>query len=147
MIDFEYRLICKALMGDHEALAPLRSQVKYLVAKTRRRQTNRYYVEFELPSEYSKCSDHNESYAALYIEDTFCTIEESNHQFNVKLTKIDGYLRWFEICGDFEFRNDFTVKDVYWCKRNMETNSDELQTPSSERDYEWGFLYAPSCRG
>jgi hypothetical protein len=147
MIDFEYRLICKALTGDHESLAPLRSQVKYLIAKSRMRQTNRYIVEFELPIEYSELKDHNDGYVALYIEDTFCTIEESSQQFNVKLTKIDGYLRWLEIRSDFNFRNRFTIKDVFWCKTRMEPNSLGLRTQSSERDYDWGFLYAPSCRG
>ena len=147
MIDFEHRLICKALMGDHEALAPLRLQIKHLVAMSRTRQTNRYHVEFELPEQYADLKDHSEAYVALYIQDTSCTIEESDSVFNVNLTKIDGYLRWFEISGDFDFRNGFTVKDVFWCKTNLEPNSVEPRTLSSERDYEWGFLYAPRYRG
>jgi hypothetical protein len=147
MIDFEFRIICKALMGEHEALTPLMMQIKYLVVKSRRRQTNRYLVEFELPSEHSHLKDHNDAYFALYIEDTFCTIEESEHIFDVKLTKIDGYLQRLEISSDFDFRHNFTIKEIFWCKTSMEPNSIGGRSKSFERDYDWGFLYAPSCRG
>lgn len=142
MIDFEYRLISKALEGEHECFPTIRKQLKYLSAETRRRGTNQYFVEFKLDKHHEKYCFKTERYNGVEITDTFCLIEESEEQLNVTVSILKGVLKYFEISGEFDFSKNFTVKDVYWCKYWKE--GAEHFRRSETRDLEYGFGYIPT---
>lgn len=108
----ENKLVKKCLAGDSGIFKMLLRQFDSLSVVSREIENNRYLVEFELCKFEGHLLENAE--ANIEIEGTLLKIEESREPLYVRLVIMDGQVKYLEMAGKFDFRNNFTLKQIFW---------------------------------
>lgn len=143
MLDFEFHAICVALDGEHPDFEVLRGQLKYLSPVERVREPGRYRVEFEWVG--AGGSLLSGSGANISIGDACLLLNESDNEVFVEVSVLEGFVRWLELCGDYDFRAGFSIKRGCWLVEIADDKFEVVNAPS-ERDLKSAIGYIPMYR-
>ncbi len=143
----ERDIICKAFEGSFVHFPLLRSQVDNLLIKHRSEdEGDQYLVEFEdISDDELRIKDEADCF---HIVDTVLLINESDEVLDCRITIIDGSIRYFDISGDYDFDDNFTIKKVKWANESYDDGkyARKMISKSDERDYENAIEYIPKYK-
>ena len=144
MLEFESAIISKVLAGDRPPM-PSSAERKFApscrhTVIVRASTLSRSMLLGKTPS--MPFRGPKGDWLCLSISDTSVTIRESEHWIKVTLLVLFGDIQWMMLEGDFDFKDDFHITEVFWFVRKPGSNPPDL-VRTTERNFEFGFDWDP----
>lgn len=144
MMDFESRVIHKVLEGLPPDFNRLSDQLKDLKVKDRVRESGSYRVEFDFVGEDKSLMSGPQ--ANMEISDTCIRIAESEDVMSVDLMVLRGHIFCLKIYGNYNFKDDFSIKDIFWEIINVKEGKEDSVFDPNKRDLSRAFGYIPTYK-